>query len=98
MRQLRLWMLAAILTCSTSFFTACSSSDNPVVEPVTPVKQHEASTQALIDALDANPLAKSLLQKSIEKAKAINPDPDTNPAQTLEQYYDYLDWSTKCMP
>ena len=31
-------------------------------------------------------------------AKEINPDKETNPAQTLEEYYDYLDWAAKAMP
>ena len=60
--------------------------------------QYEAWTQELISQLDMMPDKKALLEKAIEKAKTINPDLDTNPAQTLEQYYDYLDWSAKCMP
>lgn len=60
--------------------------------------KHEPWTQELIDALEKDTAAKALLIKSIEIAKAINPDPATNPAQSLELYYDYLDWSTKCLP
>ncbi len=39
-----------------------------------------------------------MLEESIEKAKEINPDKTTNPAQTLEEYYDYIDWAAKAMP
>lgn len=73
---------------------SCSSDDNLS----TTDKVHELWTQELIAQLDKMPDKKDMLEKAIEKAKAINPDPDTNPAQTLEQYYDYLDWSAKCMP
>ena len=37
MKQLKLWMLAAILTCGATVFTSCTSDndDNPVPEPGT---------------------------------------------------------------
>jgi hypothetical protein len=98
MQKIKLWVLAAILICGASAFTACSSNDNPVVAPVAPVVQHEAWTQELIDALNQNPEAKGLLVKAIDIAKSINSNHDTNPAQTLDEYYDYLDWSAKCLP
>lgn len=79
-------MIVAFMGCS-------ANSDHP-----TPVKQHAAWTQELIDALDKDPEAKALLVKAIDIAKSENPDHNTNPAQTLDEYYDYLDWSAKCMP
>ena len=60
--------------------------------------EHETITQRLIVSVDHNPEIKRLLIKSIEKARKINPDPSTNPAQTLEQYYDFIDWAAKAMP
>jgi hypothetical protein len=41
---------------------------------------------------------KRMLIRSIERAKTINPDKATNPAQTLEEYYDFIDWAAKAMP
>ena len=35
---------------------------------------------------------------SIRLAAVNNPDPETNPVQSLEDYYDFLDWSATCMP
>jgi len=58
----------------------------------------EPSTDDFISMVDHNPGLKALLLKSIEKAKSVNPDPESNPAQTLEEYYDFLDWSAKAMP
>ena len=77
-------------------FAGCGRNDNNA--PHMPFKRHESSTQELINALEHNSDARLLLVKSITKAKSINPDHDTNPAQNLEEYYSYLDWSIKCMP
>lgn len=60
--------------------------------------EHEAITLALIDMADKNHMMKALLEKSIAMAKRINPDPSTNPVQTLEQYYDFIDWAATALP
>lgn len=90
------WVLVVTILCSFCL-SACTANDNPAPAP-TPEKQHAVWTQELIDALDEAPETKALLVKAIEIAKAQNPDHDTNPAQTLDEYYDYLDWSATCMP
>jgi phosphatidylserine decarboxylase precursor len=56
------------------------------------------SVQKLKKILDGNKSLKSLVEKSIAKAKEINPDKATNPAQTLDEYYDFLDSSLTRMP
>lgn len=55
-------------------------------------------TLELIGIVDNNPTIKSLLIKSIEQAKIINPDKNTNPAQTLDEYYEFVTWAETCMP
>jgi len=55
-------------------------------------------TLELIGIVDNNPTIKSLLVKSIEQAKIINPDKNTNPAQTLDEYYEFVTWAETCMP
>jgi len=52
----------------------------------------------LVVALEENPEAKALVEQSIAQAAAINPDTITNPAQTLTEFYDFLDWSLTRMP
>ena len=59
---------------------------------------HEEITQELISIVNHNKALKVMLEESIAKAKEINPDKTTNPAQTLEEYYDYIDWASKAMP
>ena len=58
---------------------------------------HEQSTLDFIKLLEDQEL-KELVIDSINQAKLINPDKDTNPAQSLEELYDFLDWSVKCLP
>jgi len=61
-------------------------------------KQHEPITRQLINMVEHNAEIRNMLISSIEKAHKMNPDKVTNPAQTLEEYYDFIDWSAKAMP
>jgi phosphatidylserine decarboxylase len=60
--------------------------------------QHALTTQQLITMVEHNSELKRMLIESIEKAKKINPDKVTNPAQTLEEYYTFVDWAAKALP
>lgn len=64
----------------------------------TTAKKHKQVTTDLITMVDSDPELKKLLEESIAEAKAANPDPETNPAQSLEEFYDFMDWSADCMP
>jgi len=55
-------------------------------------------TLELIDIVESNQNIRSLLIKSIDQAKMVNPDKNTNPAQTLEEYYEFVTWAETCMP
>lgn len=55
-------------------------------------------TLELISIVQNNPNIESMLIKSIEQAKVVNPDKNTNPAQTLAEYYDFVTWAETCMP
>ncbi len=41
---------------------------------------------------------KHLLEKSIAQAAAQNPDPQTNPVDSLESYYSFIDFCIKALP
>jgi len=51
--------------------------------------QYSEATQELVKMLDTNRELKSLLIASIEKAKQVNPDTNTNPLQSLDKYYEF---------
>lgn len=94
MKKLNLWLFLAVLLFSTSF-TSCSNDDAPVV----PSKSaHTEATEALIRICNENAEVKSLLKHAIAQAAEINPDRDYNPAQTLDEFYDFVDWNVRQLP
>ena len=59
---------------------------------------HKPITQKLIQLLEDRPEIKVMLKESLEKAKSINPDTVTNPAQDLKSYYTYIDSASQLIP
>ena len=90
-------MFAAIMICGATMLTSCSKDDNPS-QPEQPEKVYSASTRELITLVNSNAQLKSLLEKAIAKGVEINPDRETNPAQTLSEYYDFIEWAAHAMP
>lgn len=62
------------------------------------VKKFSTTTCELIDLVNSGAELKDLLVKSIAKARSINPDKDTNPAQSLEDFYCFIEWSLTSLP
>ena len=60
--------------------------------------EYGKATKELITLLDKDPALKSMLESSIKKAKEINPDRNTNPAQSLEEYFELVSWVETGMP
>ncbi len=60
--------------------------------------EYGKATKELIALLDSNPTLKSMLESSLQKAKETNPDRNTNPAQNLEEYYQFVTWTETTMP
>jgi phosphatidylserine decarboxylase len=71
-------------------FTACNQNSS------TP--EYGSATQELIDLVENDADLKRMLTASIKKAWEINPDPNTNPARTLNEYYDFITWAETTMP
>ena len=61
-------------------------------------KERADITKDFIAIMDSDPELKALMEKSIEKGVAVKPDRNTNPVQSLDEFYDYLDWCAVCMP
>ena len=77
------------------FFTVIqvSCKRDPIDNPT-----YGQKTLELISIVDNNPNIKSMLLKSIDLARVVNPDKNTNPAQTLDEYYEFVTWAETCMP
>ena len=80
---------ALLLTLMLVFFTLTVQAE-PAVEPDLP---RSDAALSLMEYLEADPELMALMEESIRLAHEINPDPDTNPVDTVESFYDFLDWA-----
>ena len=96
MKTSRQWLLAAILIAGCNIIlSSCSNEDDSIEHSA---KEHTEATNELIRLLDENPEVKALLEKSITRAAQVNPDRAYNPAQTLTEFYDFVDWNVRHLP
>lgn len=86
--------LCLVMLCLLAL-TACSRSGQSGADNQ---EKYSEFTKSFIAMVDGNEQVKAMLEEGIAICKDINPDPQSNPVQTLEQYYDFVEWSTKCMP
>jgi phosphatidylserine decarboxylase precursor len=85
-------LIILCLLVLTAVQISCERDDS-IEKPI-----YGQKTLELISIVENNPNIKSMLIKSIVQAKLINPDKNTNPAQTLAEYYDFVTWAETCMP
>ena len=81
----------APLTLGLLLCSGCTAAD-------TPTSPDGPATLELKHVVTANPELKRLLIASIERAKKVNPDRLTNPAQSLEQYFEFVAWAERAIP
>ena len=62
------------------------------------IPAHAPITNELIELLESYPSLKQLLERAIASAAAANPNKDTNPSQTLEEYYAFVDRVSTALP
>ena len=74
---------------------SCTDEDPVVPEPE---REHTEATKALIRICNENAEVKALLEHAIRQAASINPDRRYNPAQTLTEFYDFVDWNVRQLP
>jgi len=93
-RKIR-WLFTLVLLSGILF--SCSNEDNEGGTPYYPTS-HTQAVKELIKICDQNAEVKQLLQHAIRQAAEINPDKDYNPAQTLEDFYYFVDRNVRCLP
>ena len=86
-----------VLLIALALTLSCLGSVLGEAAPALELPRSEARL-ALEAYLEADPALMALMEKSIALAHEINPDPETNPIDSVEALYDYIDWMTVCMP
>ncbi len=92
-RFLKLIFTVAVCLAVFCFAVGCTSTQEKQA-----AVSHAPMTEELINLVESDGQFAALLEESIAQAAEVNPDTTTNPAQTLEEYYDFLDWAATCMP
>ena len=92
-----LLVFACLLTGCVSQQNADSPVTTSLLSDSTPFDSTYAS-ESFKKMLQEHPDIQGLVEQSIAQAAAINPDRETNPVQSLEELYDFLDYTVICMP
>lgn len=88
-------LIARLLLLVGVLMVSCTDEDPVVPEPE---REHTEATKALIRICNENAEVKALLEHAIRQAASINPDRRYNPAQTLTEFYDFVDWNVRQLP
>lgn len=88
-------LIARLLLLVGVLMVSCTDEDPVVPEPE---REHTEATKALIRICNENTEVKALLEHAISQAASINPDRRYNPAQTLTEFYDFVDWNVRQLP
>ncbi|MFO8059183.1 MAG: phosphatidylserine decarboxylase [Bacillota bacterium] len=103
MKRTRLFytVLMAVAAMGMTVLCGCGSREEGVGSTSLQQEEglaHEPITMELIELIGENPEIGELLEASIANAKEINPDPATNPVQSLENYYAFIDRTSRSLP
>ena len=95
MKKNVLWLWLVVLL-AVNTFTACQKDDDTATEE--PQRQHTEAVVELMRICDTNQEVRQLLEHAIQQAATINPDRRYNPAQSLDEFYEFVDWNVRCLP
>ncbi|MBO4374173.1 MAG: phosphatidylserine decarboxylase [Lachnospiraceae bacterium] len=94
-------MLSGLTGCTVTIKPDGAGKDIVLSDPSEksgPDETRSEASLALKKYLDDDPELMALMEKSIQKAHEINPDPDTAPVTNVEELYDFIDWNVKALP
>lgn len=92
MKKIKIW---SFLLLFSMIVTACHDDDNPFPFPE---EEHTEAVKDLMRICRQHPEVRQLLEHAIRQAAEINPDRKYNPAQTLEEFYNFVDWNVRSLP
>lgn len=77
---------------------SCTQEDNPLRPDPQPVAEHTEAVKELIRISPEGSEVRQLLEHAIRQAADINPDRQYNPAQTFDEFCDFVDHNVRCLP
>lgn len=101
MKSVRILLCLLMLVC---LLAGCAAQPNAEgsVSAQTPAGSEQFNRSYASDSfrnmLQQHPDIQELIKKSIAQAAVINPDRTTNPVQSLDELYGFLDYTVTCMP
>jgi phosphatidylserine decarboxylase precursor len=84
----RILLPLAVLCVAAAACGAASVEEHP----------YKPITGELYTLIEENPEIGDMLERSIAEAYKTNPDPQTNPVQSLDDYYDFVDRACEVLP
>ncbi|MCR4766298.1 MAG: phosphatidylserine decarboxylase [Bacteroidaceae bacterium] len=70
----------------------------PIEYDYPPLAEHTQPVKELIEICKENDEVRALLEHAIQQAADINPDRKYNPAQSLEEFFVFIDWNVRALP
>ena len=92
------WICAFLLAVSAQWIGEAVAAQSAQPPGVSTAAERPKVSASFKEAMNRNPDIRELVEKSIAQASIINPDRKTNPVQSLNELYDFLDYTVTCMP
>ena len=92
------WICAFLMAVSAQWIGEAVAAQGAQPPGISAAAERPKVSASFKEVMNQNPDIRVLVEKSIAKASTINPDRKTNPVQSLNELYDFLDYTVTCMP
>ncbi len=93
-----IWFCALLLAMSTLWISEAIAAQAEQPSGISMAVGRTKASTSFREVMINNPDIRILVEKSIKQASIINPDRKTNPVQSLNELYGFLDYTVTCMP
>ena len=93
-----IWFCAVLLAMSTLWISDAIAAQAEQPSGISTAVERPKASTSFREVMINNPDIQILVEKSIKQASIINPDRKTNPVQSLNEFYGFLDYTVTCMP
>lgn len=93
-----IWLCALLLAMSTLWISYAIAAQAEQPSGISTAVERTKASTSFREVMINNPDIRILVEKSIKQASIINPDRKTNPVQSLNELYGFLDYTVTCMP